>query len=881
MKCRTMKKVRLSTGIMLSVMLGAASALQSCSDDLLSGQPSWLGNSIYEQLEEDGHYKTTLKLIEDLGLHEVLSHTGSKTLFVADDDAYKQWFQTNTWGVHSYEQLSLAQKKLLFNNSMVNNAYLIELLSNVSGNPPQEGKCMRRATAASVFDSLYVMRPADMPETDAWQHYRVGKKDMLLLKDATTAPMIHFLPAYMQLNKITSEDLSMLTNGKATSADEAWINGRKVIERDITCKNGYIQKVDGTIEAAPNMAEILRQHPAMSQWSKFIDRFSAPYYNKAASEQYKALFNKEDSVFTLRYYSDVSQGNRPNVKTPDGEAVGARLAFDPGWNQYMYTNTMGYDMHYDAGAMIVPTNAALADWWAHDGKVLQDKFGSWDQVPDDVLAELLNVNMLGSFSKTVPSKFGNIMNDAKVPLGITKADVDSCFMGCNGAIYMTHKVFGPSAYSSVSFPALINKNTTMGVVYWGIDKLDFKPYLNSMDSYYSLLLPSNDAMLYYVDPCSYGETQQSVIAFRYDNKEKTVKASRYNCAIAADGTITLGRRIEESVLPEIIQNRLSDMMNNLIIAGNVEDGHEYYKTKGGSFIQVKHAGSLGSMSLAGGWQLEHNQQLPVQNIYDMSKGGNGKSYVLDTQMPLGASKSVYETLKGHPEYSEFFSLITGGDPNDPANNLMINTIGKKYSAPKNNYNVRLFDTYNYTVYVPTNAAIRKLITDGVLPTWEDFERENEIAQDESKSEEIRATAKKNCTLIKNRIMDFVRYHIQDNSVIIGGAPEKDSNGKELLTNNFESMKINPSTGRFYSLKVENNGGNMTITDMMGHTRKVNKTTGLYNNICREYWFTGNGNSKKIYTTSDAVVHQIDGVLWYDNSFGKSWRQEAKRMKNWK
>ena len=136
-------------------LLMSAWAMQSCKDDdiLLTGQPSWLGNSIYERLQEDGNYTVVLKLVDELGQKDVLSHTGSKTLFAADDAAYAEWFKNNSWGVRSFEQLSAAQKRLLLNNSMVNNAYLIELMSNAKSEgdagAPELGRTMRRETALS------------------------------------------------------------------------------------------------------------------------------------------------------------------------------------------------------------------------------------------------------------------------------------------------------------------------------------------------------------------------------------------------------------------------------------------------------------------------------------------------------------------------------------------------------------------------------------------------------------------------------------------------------------------------------------------------------------------------------------------------------------
>ena len=335
------------------LLIGTA-MLQSCKDDdVLTGQPSWLGNSIYERLQDEGKYTTTLRLIDDLDLKEVLGHTGSKTLFAADDDAYANWFKSNDWGVTSYEQLTLAQKRMLLNNSMINNAYLIELMSNVSGTPPVEGKAMRRETASSIYDSVYVMKPSEMPDTKVWENFKSRGKSIPIFKDATSAPMIHFLPAFMSYNKITDEDLTILTNGQATSASEAWVNGKKVIERDITCKNGYIQKVADVIESSPNMAEIIHQDPRTKTWARLIDRFSAPYFYATGTREYNRIYNNEDSVYILRYFSlrssDSQLSKNVNFDRLPGETnAHATLRFDPGWNQYTYNNTMDYDLHYDA-----------------------------------------------------------------------------------------------------------------------------------------------------------------------------------------------------------------------------------------------------------------------------------------------------------------------------------------------------------------------------------------------------------------------------------------------------------------------------------------------------------------------------------------------------
>ncbi|MDT3387420.1 MAG: fasciclin domain-containing protein, partial [Bacteroidota bacterium] len=437
---------RLISGVASTFILLGAGFMQSCEKDVLSGQPEWLGNSLYERLQSGGNFSYTLRLIDDLGQTDVLKRTGSKTLFVADDAAYDVFFKSNNWSVRKYEDLSMAQKKLLFNSTMVNDAYLIELLSNVSGNPPQEGQCMRRETAVSVFDSISRIYSSEMPNTKYWDKYRNYRNGIVLLRDNTPKPMIHFLPIYMQTNKIMDNDFSILTNGASKSVADAWVNGKKIIERDITCKNGYLHQVDGVMMSSDNMAGIIHNHQNMSTFAQMLDRFSAPYYDDAATKEYNRLNDTNDSVFVMRYFAETANtGNYGNSVAgnlnmdPSGQTVDAQLFFDPGWNQYMYSNTSGRDLHYDAGAMLVPSNAALDYWWNHDGKVLQNMYGSWDNVPIKVLVKMMNINMINTFSETVPSKFNNIVdNTTKVPLGVTTSDVDSCFMGCNGVIYLTN-----------------------------------------------------------------------------------------------------------------------------------------------------------------------------------------------------------------------------------------------------------------------------------------------------------------------------------------------------------------------------------------------------------------------------------------------------------
>ena len=77
--------------------------------------------------------------------------------------------------------------------------------------------------------------------------------------------------------------------------------------------------------------------------------------------------------------------------------------------------------------------------------------------------------------------------------------------------------------------------------------------------------------------------------FYYDptkREAERVQARRYTCTVDENGVITVGPRTQAVVSNDVIKDRLSRLMDQLIIVGDVEDGHEYYKSKGGTLLRV-------------------------------------------------------------------------------------------------------------------------------------------------------------------------------------------------------------------------------------------------------------------------------------------------------
>lgn len=161
--------------------------------------------------------------------------------------------------------------------------------------------------------------------------------------------------------------------------------------------------------------------------------------------------------------------------------------------------------------------------------------------------------------------------------------------------------------------------------------------------------------------------------------------------------------------------------------------------------------------------------------------------------------------------------------------------------------VRFLNQYHYTVYVPTNEAIREAQEKGLIPTVEQIENEGDLSVRDS---------------LEKVLERFVRYHFQDNSVFVKGEQVDDT---PYLTST-----INEETNKFYPVYVTNRGGSVTLSSEADHaagkvTAHVLTDGNAYNLMTRDL-ILNNGDKEKataIEAYTYAVIHQIDKVLMFD------------------
>lgn len=852
---------------LLMPMLVSVMLCVSCREDYFydEQEPEWLGESIYDFLVEEGKYSNFVRLIEDLNYKDVLQRTGSKTLFVVDDATFEVFLSNNEWGVSSYQELSKMQKEQLLYSSMLDNVYFSEMLGDAPG--PQKGMTIRRNSSLRVAHKLDKLAKSDFPNTFYWDLVKMNMKgdSIILLQDNTPAPMVTFAYSYMINNSLLGSDFTFVTNqpdGYVFDNTHVFVNGARIVEANKKCKNGVVHRLDKMVTPLTNMAETICTNDSTQVFASLLNRFSAPYHSESGTMEY----GNGTDVYVKKYFTTRghTQGldnfyagtNVQFMTTPTDSAVGVGLKFDPGWNTLTASDIK--PMNEDMTAMFVPTNESLTKF-LHEGsgKFLYDRYGSWEGIPDHVVADLLNNHMKSSFVSTVPSKFDQVKNDAQIDMGVKVDNIVKPVLCCNGVVYITDSVYAPVSYVAVTAPTLVNDN--MNLIRWATEKYGFLAYLYSMDSYYSFILPVDEAFTRYLDPISVAKGEPEYWSFKYDDEHKSVEVIVTDESGKEKETLQAWANSEQALM---IQNRLEDLIDQHIIVDDFDlsaNGKYYYQTKGKGTVKVMPNAGDG-LNIYGGYQLEQGIPVPVPQA-KINPAGNGKSYIVSslTQTPM---KSVYSAMgeqaaSEDAPYYQFYKLMKESNA----------FVKDDTYAMSDDWTVDVFNTYHYTIYVPSNDSVLAAIERG-LPTIEqanEFVKENNLTS-AKKAEYLDS--------IRAILHDFVCYHIHDNSVYIGGTEVKDAE--------YQTGTMNMDERVFRRVTVSADKSSLTVVDGAGRSHSVEvklENEGVYYNLMtRDYLFndgdTGGrvdekdsniSNSKCIETSSFAVIHAIDDVLLYDNA----------------
>lgn len=915
------------------VTLALAGLMTGCVDknELVDADkvPEWLGGSIYQELKTPslltGTFETYLRLVDDLAYDTTLNRTGSKTLFPANDEAFDRFFKSNAWGVKNYDELTTAQKQQLLYSSMLDNALLIGMLSNVSD--PQsvskisKGRAMKHQTDLQTTATVQYMKAEDMPKNNAyWDEHR-QKGGIYVVSDATRPMMVHFTREHMLTNNITTlgddSDFAILT-GTPYENGMAYIFGNRIVNSDITCLNGYVHQVDNVIVPPGNMSQVLRNDEQTKYFSRILDYFSAPYENPTVTDAYNAWalengLEPVDMIYEIKYFN--TKKGAAVDKYPDGVSsirASESLEWNPGWNQYS-PNTATESAISDVGAMFIPVDKAVEDFFLNggDGAYLIDLYGRYKNEENTrehllenldslfvsnklILTKFMRNLMKQSFVETVPSKFETIQNDAKDYMGVTtdiltkRADGKyDILMANNGVIYKMDEMIAPDEYQSVMAPSSVYPD--MRIMNWAVQDdselgVSFHYYLMAMKSNYAFFIPDDEAFSrYYVDPIYLKRDTPRALKFTWEGDTTYNEAGDMavkNVGIRCRGyeydpeTNTVGAVLKSGATVPVTEwsTLFRDILDyHTVVLGEGEQigANNYYKTKHGGEIRI--TGNNTGAQVMSGQQIDNGVEPSViTKVYDEK---NGQAFRINHVIE-SPRNSVYTTLQNYDCFQEFYDVCAGFSS---APELMkwagisdsVNVFGiteqdsyiiftadrgsgsNKVEQSCLDANVKMFNTYNYTLYAPNNAAMERAYAAG-LPRWKDIQdiyEEWAVSDDEDGQAAAKAEAKQ----MINKLRDFTHYHFQSSSIYVDNTVE---------SGRFNSLCTN-DLGLAIEMNVSGGGGKLNVEDATGTVVTIDAADSSkhLNLMARDYWFDNKRTvATSIYTSSFCAVHEIDKAL---------------------
>jgi uncharacterized surface protein with fasciclin (FAS1) repeats len=529
-----------------------------------------------------------------------------------------------------------------------------------------------------------------------------------------------------------------------------------------------------------------------------------------------------------------------------------------------------------------------------------------------------------SFVSTVPSKFESIINDASENLGMNKGKLQvkpeggyDIKIANNGVVYKLNTMIAPDEYSAVLAPSSTYQD--MLTMNWAVQdwhsssttsylSLDFKYFLLAMKANYAFFIPDDEAFdYYYIDPTTLGHDYPEVLHIYYDKTKRSepkIQAESFRYDLASN---TVGERIGTVEIGSVgtpnarIKSALTDILNYHTVVLNRGDTigitnlNHYYKTKHGGEIYVDYGTNpRNGLRIKSGGAIDNGFE--EAKTYDSSTGkasyfsqANGTAYRID-RIIQPTLKSVAEVLRENPNFSKFHEACGGfsnaelmswigiSDEEDEFHRtkqdqykIFTQSDGEYSSLDDVDGNVKMFNTYNYTLYAPNNDAMDIAYAAG-LPSWEEI---TEVFETLSPTNPSGCPEPEKSILLEKvkALKQFTRYHFQNTSLYVDNTVEGGTY-QTLCTNTF---------GLAQELKVTGGGDQMVVTDLAGvrHTLNANDATKKTNLMARDYWLnTERKNATSIATSSFCAIHEITEPFYYTSNkrYDAAWAGAKARTK---
>jgi uncharacterized surface protein with fasciclin (FAS1) repeats len=733
--------LRLSIPFLILVLI-----ITSCKkkiDDYYA-TPAGLGDPIYQTLQAKGNFKHYLALVDRAGYKEILSTTGWFTVFAPNDAAFTKYFTDN--GITTDAAISDSLAKGIVKFSLVYNAYRRDQLSIYQiagldgGNP---GMGYKRKT--TYYDGVQEKGDAVHKKIIATNRNNTtsdGKTTATHYVDGdnNNKYIPYFTDVFLGANSLSATDYNAFYPNTTFTGFN--VCGATVVNQDIISSNGIIHEIDKVLTPLLSFDQYIRSNPNYSDFKLLMDSLAVYVADVTLTQNNLIATGSTDSVY---------------VKSYDG-----RLAFcinnenyqNPLLSASSFINTGGQAAGW---SMVVPTNAALK---AYRQKILS-KFGNsfFKTAPSSVVVDFINSLMWPS--NLWPSQFSLISNYELEPTTVGMINVVDKQILSNGTFYGSSVSQQANVFRTVYGVQYLDPKCSITLHAYSFGGLPIKGQITQPGVKNTLLLMSDDVLTANGWTYNEGGIGSTTTAWGY----KAASSGSYSYSNPYEDVIF--RMFQTGVLPNIDLPSLSG-------SGIVETiNHEFIKYNNN---KIQTSGTL-------------DAGVDLNILKTDATSVNGTVYYVDGMLSFTNNNVGYHLQKLaalYPaSYSSFYYFLS--------------------TAPTSLYNastqaiagLNTSTDANYTILVPTNAAIKAAIMAGLLPG--------------TKATGALPTSAPSSASDMDLVRKFILYHI-----INGTSLDVDLRTR---TDNYTTMLQNEN-GASTFLNVSNQPGQMIIVDNQGRLANV-------------------------------------------------------------
>lgn len=788
--------------------------LNGCTDkEEYYERPEWLEPPIYQVLEEKGNFKMYLQCVDSTLFSQTLKGGGGLyTVFAPNDQAFTEFLASK--GLNKISQLSDSVIERIVAYSIVYNKYNFERLTDV---------------LSGGWDTLTSIKKRTAYYQPIRRELLNGQNIWVYDIPSFTAGDNNFKYVPLYLSRVfessrsaaqAADDYSIFYPTQYTGKN---VQSASIVTADINCENGVVHEINQVLEPLPTLEDLLND-PQYSIFRSIINKAGStgePYfitylYNKSLTEYFQKAMPKEniDQVY-LKYYS----GLAVNL---NGERYGSgAIQAEQGGNTLFAPNN---------DAMMKFYNEKLKDYYP----------GGIETVSRDVLAYFINAQMSGDL--VWPGDFKGSMNslgefyNGKGNRGdaFDKDKYSKIIPASNGFFYGSKDYIKSRYFETVFTEILLNPSYNLlntAFIEFFANSLKDELLRCEMNGYtqenYTVLLPSDSLLL--ADGFGWQWISGS-------NKYGFVHSK----SGSALGNFDVNTRIQRLVKSHVFKRLKNEQVNCAITSWATDPafataygGYSYAVNEYGDMVRY-YTTTAGEQRVQMLGNFDENDWVIATPFKTFS---NGQIFKINKLLQYSRRNLFPDAVEGYKSQDlvTYILNMTAATQN-PNVATFKNYLVQCLKGNESNELAGISADMTLTIFMPTNAAMTKAVSEGYLPAYTLVSTGDVPAR-------LKATK-------------FVLHHIVKGKVFVDDGLKYIMPNKEVLTEETWPTLLKDVVDNTYLAIRKDADGKLVVSTQSAGTGKKFSTVTKTGMVTR-------GVKRSNYFTAKGVMHEINDYMVYE------------------